>query len=131
MKKWLMASALMLGTGGMALGSGLAGSEIRGEGKIVDEPNVVIYQNTLAKNARIERHNYPDSQALLFFTVTKGKVSVLLNDSERHEIETGTLLRYRGSDFVQSTAQEDSVILVTIIPSQAGAKGAKHGKTNR
>lgn len=118
MKKFLTAAVLSSAIATGTAAAAPAGVEISGSGKVVDEPKVVMFQVPLAKDERVERHNYADAQATLFLTVTRGKVDVLLNDSELHHIESGKILRYTGKDFVQSTATEDALIFVTIIPSK-------------
>lgn len=118
MKKILHAAALSAAIVSGSAFAAPAGTEITGSGKVVDEAKVVMFQVPLSKGERVERHDYHDKRATLFLTVSKGKVDVLLNDSELHHIEAGKILRYSGKDFVQSTATEDALIFVTIIPSE-------------
>ncbi|WP_233118699.1 hypothetical protein [Aggregatibacter actinomycetemcomitans] len=48
-------------------------------------------------------------------TVLNGKISVLLDDTEKHDISVGQVLNFGGKHFIQGEAMEDTVILVTLV----------------
>ncbi len=119
MKKLLIA-ALALGMAAAAPAAPIqpAGVEYDGTGMIIEQNNLVVFKVVLDKGGRVERHNYPDAQADLLFTVLKGKVRVTLNDTEHHELGVGKLMPYKGKDFVQTEALEDAEFTVTIVKAQ-------------
>ncbi|MGX7111621.1 cupin domain-containing protein [Gemella cuniculi] len=65
------------------------------------------------KGDLISRHNHPE--ALVVFTVVKGKVQVFLNDSETYVVEPGKVLHFDGDNYINAEFLEDGEVFVTLI----------------
>ena len=61
----------------------------------------------------IQKHNHPE--ALVLFTVVKGKMEVHLNEEETYIVEVGSLLHFDGNNYIDAKFLEDSEIFVTLI----------------
>ena len=61
----------------------------------------------------ITRHNHPE--ALVLFTVVKGRVQVHLNDNEIHIVEPGKVLHFDGDNFINAEFLTDGEVFVTLI----------------
>lgn len=61
----------------------------------------------------VEKHNHPDQN--IVFTVVKGKVRVLLNETEEHILTPGNVLNFDGSNYIQANFIEDGEFVVTLI----------------
>lgn len=66
-----------------------------------------------AKGDLISKHNHPE--ALVIFTVVKGKVQVHLNDNEIHIVEPGKALHFDGDNYINAEFLEDGEVFVTLI----------------
>lgn len=65
------------------------------------------------KGDLITKHNHPE--ALVLFSVVKGKVQVNLNDDEIHIVEPGKVLHFDGDNFINAKFLTDGEVFVTLI----------------
>ena len=65
------------------------------------------------KGDLITKHNHPE--ALVLFTVVKGRVQVHLNDNEIHIVEPGKVLHFDGDNFINAKFLTDGEVFVTLI----------------
>ena len=65
------------------------------------------------KGDLITKHNHPE--ALVLFTVVKGRVQVHLNDNEIHNVEPGEVLHFDGDNFINAEFLTDGEVFVTLI----------------
>lgn len=65
------------------------------------------------KGDLITKHNHPE--ALVLFTVVKGRVQVHLNDNEIHIVEPGEVLHFDGDNFINAEFLTDGEVFVTLI----------------
>lgn len=72
-----------------------------------------VVKKALKKGEQLKRHNHEGDSVI--FTVLSGKMNVVLNDNEKHEINVGQVLNFDGKYFIQGEAAEDSVIMVTLV----------------
>ncbi|MBN6080381.1 cupin [Aggregatibacter actinomycetemcomitans] len=105
---------------GMALGLAIAfnanadiGTVKEGFGKILQGDHFTVVKKALKKDEQLKRHNHEGESVI--FTVLNGKISVLLDDTEKHDISVGQVLNFDGKHFIQGEATEDTVILVTLV----------------
>ena len=65
------------------------------------------------KGDLIAKHNHPE--ALVLFSVVKGKVQVHLNDDEVHIVEPGKVLHFDGDNFINAEFLTDGELFVTLV----------------
>ncbi|ERK59994.1 hypothetical protein HMPREF1983_00348 [Gemella bergeri ATCC 700627] len=65
------------------------------------------------KGDKIPKHNHPE--ALVIFTVVKGKVEVHLNETEIHIVEPGKVLHFDGDNYINAEFLEAGEVFVTLI----------------
>ena len=61
----------------------------------------------------IQKHNHPE--ALVIFTVVKGKVEVHLNEEETYVVEPGKALHFDGDNYIDAKFLEAGEVFVTLI----------------
>lgn len=122
MKKVLLASLF-----GLTIAAG-AQAEIgvvkEGVGKLMQTNQFTVVKKALKKGESLKRHNHEGDSVI--FTVLSGKMNVVLNDNEAHEINVGQVLNFDGKYFIQGEAAEDSVIMVTLVNNNASDKPHHH-----
>lgn len=111
MKKALLASLLSVGITSIAQAD--IGVVKDGFGKIMQTEQFTVVKKALKKGERLKRHNHEGNSVI--FTVLSGKMNVVLNDSEKHEINMGQVLNFDGKYFIQGESAEDSIIMVTLV----------------
>lgn len=111
MKKVLLASLLSFGIASIAQAD--IGVVKDGFGKIMQTEQFTVVKKALKKGEQLKRHNHEGDSVI--FTVLSGKMNVVLNDNEKHEINVGQVLNFDGEYFIQGEAAEDSVIMVTLV----------------
>ena len=62
---------------------------------------------------KVGKHNHPE--ALVLFSVVKGKVQVHLNDDEVHIVEPGKVLHFDGDNFINAEFLTDGELFVTLV----------------
>lgn len=111
MKKALLASLLSVGIASIAQAD--IGVVKDGFGKIMQTEQFTVVKKALKKGEQLKRHNHEGNSVI--FTVLSGKMNVVLNDSEKHEINMGQVLNFDGKYFIQGESAEDSIIMVTLV----------------
>lgn len=111
MKKALLASLLSVGITSIAQAD--IGVVKDGFGKIMQTEQFTVVKKALKKGEQLKRHNHEGNSVI--FTVLSGKMNVVLNDSEKHEINMGQVLNFDGKYFIQGESAEDSIIMVTLV----------------
>lgn len=114
MKKALLASLLSVGITSIAQAD--IGVVKDGFGKIMQTEQFTVVKKALKKGERLKRHNHEGNSVI--FTVLSGKMNVVLNDSEKHEINMGQVLNFDGKYFIQGESAEDSIIMVTLVENR-------------
>ena len=61
----------------------------------------------------IGKHNHPE--ALVIFTVVKGKVEVHLNEEETYIVEPGKALHFDGDNYIDAEFLDAGEVFVTLI----------------
>lgn len=111
MKKALLVSLLSVGIASIAQAD--IGVVKDGFGKIMQTEQFTVVKKALKKGEQLKRHNHEGNSVI--FTVLSGKMNVVLNDSEKHEINMGQVLNFDGKYFIQGESAEDSIIMVTLV----------------
>ena len=111
MKKVLLASLLSFGIASIAQAD--IGVVKDSFGKIMQTEQFTVVKKALKKGEQLKRHNHEGDSVI--FPVLSGKMNVVLNDNEKHEINVGQVLNFDGKYFIQGEAAEDSVIMVTLV----------------
>ena len=44
-----------------------------------------------------------------------GKITVTLNDTEKHELKAGDTLVFNGKNFIAAEASEDTLVVITLV----------------
>lgn len=114
MKKALLASLLSVGIASIAQAD--IGVVKDGFGKIMQTEQFTVVKKALKKGEQLKRHNHEGNSVI--FTVLSGKMNVVLNDSEKHEINMGQVLNFDGKYFIQGESAEDSIIMVTLVENR-------------
>ena len=114
MKKALLASLLSIGITSIAQAD--IGVVKDGFGKIMQTEQFTVVKKALKKGEQLKRHNHEGNSVI--FTVLSGKMNVVLNDSEKHEINMGQVLNFDGKYFIQGESAEDSIIMVTLVENR-------------
>ncbi|WP_448906132.1 cupin domain-containing protein [Haemophilus parahaemolyticus] len=114
MKKALLASLLSVGITSIAQAD--IGVVKDGFGKIMQTEQFTVVKKALKKGEQLKRHNHEGNSVI--FTVLSGKMNVVLNDSEKHEINMGQVLNFDGKYFIQGESAEDSIIMVTLVENR-------------
>lgn len=122
MKKLLLAS--LLGFGLVSAAQADIGVVKEGFGKIMQTEQFTVVKKALKKGEQLKRHNHEGDSVI--FTVLSGKMNVVLNDNERHEIAVGQVLNFDGKNFIQGEAAEDSVIMVTLVGENKETDSHQH-----
>lgn len=82
-------------------------------GLLFEGPNYVVVKKGGVVGDKVEKHNHPEANVI--FTVVKGKVQVLLNETEEHLLTPGQVLQFNGDNYIQATLLEDSEFIVNLI----------------
>lgn len=114
MKKALL--ALLLSVGITSIAQADIGVVKDGFGKIMQTEQFTVVKKALKKGEQLKRHNHEGNSVI--FTVLSGKMNVVLNDSEKHEINMGQVLNFDGKYFIQGESAEDSIIMVTLVENR-------------
>lgn len=114
MKKALLASLLSVGI--ISIAQADIGVVKDGFGKIMQTEQFTVVKKALKKGEQLKRHNHEGNSVI--FTVLSGKMNVVLNDSEKHEINMGQVLNFDGKYFIQGESAEDSIIMVTLVENR-------------
>lgn len=85
-------------------------------GLIVQEKSFRVVKKVAKKGDKILKHNHPE--ALITFTVVKGRVSVYIDDAFVDELVPGKLLQFDGDQYINAEFLEDSEVFITIIIKQ-------------
>lgn len=67
-------------------------------GLLFEGPNYVIVKKGGVAGDKVEKHNHPEANVI--FTVVKGKVQVLLNETEEHLLTPGQVLQFNGDNYI-------------------------------
>ena len=122
MKKALLASLLSVGITSIAQAD--IGVVKDGFGKIMQTEQFTVVKKALKKGEQLKRHNHEGNSVI--FTVLSGKMNVVLNDSEKHEINMGQVLNFDGKYFIQGESAEDSIIMVTLVENHDASNEHHH-----
>lgn len=82
-------------------------------GLLFEGPNYVIVKKGGVAGDKVEKHNHPEANVI--FTVVKGKVQVLLNETEEHLLTPGQVLQFNGDNYIQATLLENSEFIVNLV----------------
>ncbi|RRD39783.1 cupin domain-containing protein [Leptotrichia sp. OH3620_COT-345] len=83
------------------------------QGLIFSGNNFKVVKKILKKEEIIPSHNHEEEE--IVFSVLKGKMEMFLNDTEKHILVPGDILRFDGVNFIKGSALENSEINVTLI----------------
>ncbi len=75
--------------------------------------NFKVVKKVVEKGGKIPSHNHETE--IIIFSVLKGKMEIFLNETERHILEPGDILKFDGVNFINGNAFEDSEINITLI----------------
>lgn len=89
------------------------GKQYQEAGVLIKQPGWMVVKKIIAQGGKIEKHNHPGAQIL--FTVLKGRALVLLDESEKHELQPGIIMNFHGDHSISADILEDSEIQITII----------------
>lgn len=88
--------------------------EVKNEaGLIFSHNNFKVVKKVIEKGEKIPSHNHETE--IIVFSVLKGKMEIFLNETEKHILEPGDILKFDGVNFINGNAFEDSEINITLI----------------
>ena len=83
-------------------------------GKIFNGENYMVVKKDMRKGEQIKPHNHPGFKTLIF-AVGKGSFDVMLNQTEKHIVQAGSVLRFGGDVVIGAVATEDADVEITLI----------------
>lgn len=83
-------------------------------GKIFNGENYMVVKKDMRKGEQIKPHNHPGFKTLIF-AVGKGGFDVTLNQTEKHIVQAGSVLRFGGDVVIGAVATEDADVAITLI----------------
>ncbi|MGN6965954.1 hypothetical protein ACTHUD_27215, partial [Neisseria sp. P0016.S002] len=83
-------------------------------GKIFSGENYMVVKKDMKKGEQIKPHDHPGFKTLIF-TVGKGSFDVTLNQTEKHTVGAGSVLRFGGDAVIEAVATEDADVAITLI----------------
>ena len=107
---------------GLVLAAGLAaaaqaapvGEVSAATGKIFDGENYMVVKKDMKKGEVMKPHNHPGFKTLIF-AVGDGVFDVTLNQTEKHRVGEGEVLRFDGESYIGAVAEEDASVVITLI----------------
>ena len=91
-----------------------AGKVLSEEGKVFSNANGTVVRKALKSGEKIDRHNHEGED--IVFNVMSGKITVILNDSEKHELQAGDTLLFNGKNFIAAEAgADDTTVVITLV----------------
>ena len=86
-----------------------AGKVLTDQGKVFSNNHGAVVRKTLKNGEKIDKHNHEGED--IIFNVMSGKITVILNDSEKHELQAGDFfLLTAGSQHTIYAGEGDSAI---------------------
>ena len=83
-------------------------------GKIFSGENYMVVKKDMKKGEQIKPHDHPGFKTLIF-AVGKGSFDVTLNQTEKHTVGAGSVLRFGGDAVIEAVATEDADVAITLI----------------
>ena len=83
-------------------------------GKIFSGENYMVVKKDMKKGEQIKPHDHPGFKTLIF-AVGKGSFDVTLNQTEKHTVVAGSVLRFGGDAVIEAVATEDADVAITLI----------------
>ena len=83
-------------------------------GKIFSGENYMVFKKDMKKGEQIKPHDHPGFKTLIF-AVGKGSFDVTLNQTEKHTVGAGSVLRFGGDAVIEAVATEDADVAITLI----------------
>ena len=83
-------------------------------GKIFNGENYMVVKKDMRKGEQIKPHNHPGFKTLIF-AVGKGSFDVTLNQTEKHIVQAGSVLRFGGDVVIGAVATKDADVAITLI----------------
>ena len=91
-----------------------AGKVLTDQGKVFSHNHGSVVRNTLKNGEKIDKHNHEGED--IVFNVMSGKITVILNDSEKHELQAGDTLLFNGKNFIAAEAgADDTTVVITLV----------------
>lgn len=122
MKKSLI--ALGLGLSAFTVANAEIGTLKTGSGKLFNESNFKVVQKELHKGDAIPSHNHKGYTVL--FRVIKGEVPVVLNQTEKHLVKVGDVLRFGGDDYIETEALSEEAAISVVLVKDGSAESDAH-----
>lgn len=82
-------------------------------GLIFDGPNYKVVKKAGPAGDTVASHNHPEAHVI--FTVVRGEVKVILNDTEEHSLTPGQVLQFDGDHYIRASLLKDSEFVVTLV----------------
>ena len=82
-------------------------------GKIFSGENYMVVKKDMKKGEQIKPHDHPGLNT--DFAVGKGSFDVTLNQTEKHTVGAGSVLRFGGDAVIEAVATEDADVAITLI----------------
>lgn len=86
-------------------------------GELLQKPGMVennnglrIAHKVMTKGDKIPVHDHPE--AIIYFTVVKGYMRVLLDEAEAYDVTPGMVLKFDGNHTISADAMADSEVFV-------------------
>ena len=90
-----------------------AGKVLAEEGKVFSNNHGAVVRKALKSGEKIDKHNHEGED--IIFNVMSGKITVTLNDTEKHELKAGDTLVFNGKNFIAAEAGEDTLVVITLV----------------
>ncbi|MFC2753620.1 MAG: cupin domain-containing protein [Cardiobacterium sp.] len=91
-----------------------AGKVLTDQGKVFSNNHGAVVRKTLKNGEKIDKHNHEGED--IVFSVMSGKITVILNDSEKHELQAGDTLLFNGKNFIAAEAgADDTTVVITLV----------------
>lgn len=74
-----------------------------------------VFSKSVSLAGCIQKRSRFWPEALVLFSVVKGKVQVHLNDDEVHIVEPGKVLHFDGDNFINAEFLTDGELFVTLV----------------
>lgn len=88
--------------------------EVKNEGGVIfSGDNFKVVKKIISAGEKIPSHNHENE--IIIFSVLKGKMEMFLNETEKHELVPGDILKFDGVNFINGNAIENSEINITLV----------------
>lgn len=91
----------------------MIGTELKQPGSVFVSEEVLVNHLIMPNEGKIAKHHHPGYN--IFFTVTKGKMQIFMNETEEHILEPGNALHFDGDNYISGNALADSDIFIYLV----------------